>query len=85
MTEPMTDEQIENWRRVLFQMIGPYAFFMPREHIQAYRDRMQAAVDALPEATLCSCDPKREGKTIHLDGRVTCNKCHKEREDNGDS
>jgi len=40
----LTDEQVENWRRVLCGMIGPYALLMSREQIQLYRDRMQAQV-----------------------------------------
>jgi hypothetical protein len=51
MSEPLTDEQVENWRRVLAGMFGPYAFLMPREQIQAFRDRMQAQVKQTPETT----------------------------------
>lgn len=46
MSEPMTPEQIENWRRVLIVTLGPYALHMPAEQIQAYRDKMQAALDS---------------------------------------
>lgn len=38
----LTEEQIENWRRVLYQTLGPYAFFMPAADIQKRRDEMQA-------------------------------------------
>lgn len=38
----MTDEQVENWRKVLLFILGPYARLMTREQIQAYRDLMQA-------------------------------------------
>lgn len=41
--ESLTDEQVENWRRVLCAMFGPYALIMPREQVQAIRDRIQAA------------------------------------------
>lgn len=39
--EQLTDEQIENWRRVLVNMFGPYALLMPKEEIQRHRDKMQ--------------------------------------------
>lgn len=38
----LTDEQVENWRKVLLSLLGPYARLMTREQIQAYRDRMLA-------------------------------------------
>ena len=44
--QTLTDEQVENWRRVLCGMIGLYALLMSREQIQAYRDEMQARVIA---------------------------------------
>jgi predicted DNA-binding transcriptional regulator len=37
----LTDQQVENWRRVLVGMIGPYALITPREEIQKLRDKMQ--------------------------------------------
>ena len=46
MFEPMTDEQIENYRRVLVGMVGPYALLMSREQIQALRDAMQRQINA---------------------------------------
>lgn len=45
MTEKLTGEQIQNWRKVLTGMFGPYALIMSDEQIQSYRDRMQATVD----------------------------------------
>lgn len=55
MTQPvdpdrLTDEQVENWRRMLVAMIGPYALYMSREQIQQMRDRQQANVDRESEA-----------------------------------
>jgi len=43
----MTDEQIENWRRVLCKILGPYAMIMSKEDIQKFKDRMQVDVYAL--------------------------------------
>ena len=43
--EPLTDQQIENWRKALMVIIGPYAQWATREEIQAYRDRMQKQID----------------------------------------
>ena len=37
----LTDEQVENWRAVLVQMIGPYALVMPKEEIIKYKERFQ--------------------------------------------
>jgi len=37
----LSPEQIENWRRVLAMLIGPYAFLMKPEEIQRHRDVMQ--------------------------------------------
>ena len=40
-TEILTDEQVENWRRITIGMFGPYALLMTREQIQNFRDNMQ--------------------------------------------
>lgn len=47
MNEKLTDEQIENWRRLLCSQIGPYALIMPKEEIQCYRDKMQERTDSI--------------------------------------
>lgn len=44
--KPLTDEQIENWRRVLCGMLGPYALIMPKEQVQRLRDKMQRDLNA---------------------------------------
>ena len=41
----LTSEQIQNWRRILCLQLGPYAFIMPEEEIQAIRDKMQQETD----------------------------------------
>lgn len=41
----LTKEQVENWRRVLFGTLGPFALIMPDEMIQKYRDMMQQKAD----------------------------------------
>ena len=46
--KPLTDEQIENWRRVLCGMLGPYALIMPKEQVQRLRDKMQGDLNAMP-------------------------------------
>ena len=43
--DKLTDEQVENWRRILLGAIGPYALLMTREQIQAHHDRVQAIWD----------------------------------------
>lgn len=45
----LSDEQIENWRKVLCMQLGPYAFIMPREDIQRLRDKMQRMADNFPK------------------------------------
>jgi len=45
----LSPEQIENWRRVLFGMIGPYAIIMPDYEIQRYKDNLQAKLNSLDE------------------------------------
>lgn len=47
MSTPLTDEQIENWRRVMVSIIGPYALVMPKAEIQILRDRMQAKANEI--------------------------------------
>lgn len=47
MSEKLTPKQIENWRKVLAGMIGPYALLMPDEQVQSIRDRMQQNVNDL--------------------------------------
>ena len=38
----MTEEQIQNWRKILSGMVGPYAFIMPVKEIEALRDKLEA-------------------------------------------
>jgi len=42
----LTPEQVQNWRRVLCGMIGPYALLMPDAEVQKIRDRFQQIVNA---------------------------------------
>lgn len=44
MSEPLTPEQIENWRKVLLMQVGPYALLMTAEQIQKTRDNLQSQV-----------------------------------------
>ena len=43
--EPMTAQQIENYRSVLFTMLGPYALLMSAEQIEAHRNMMQQRIN----------------------------------------
>lgn len=45
MSEPLTDAQVENYRRLLIGILGPYALIMPREQIEAYRNKLQETID----------------------------------------
>ena len=42
----LTPEQIQNWRKVLAGMIGPYALIMPDEQVCKLRDRFQAKIES---------------------------------------
>ena len=41
----MTDEQIENWRKVLSITVGPYAFIMPKEDVQKMKNKFQSLAE----------------------------------------
>ena len=45
----LSTEQVENWRRVLLMMVGPYALMMSEDEIQKYRDEMQKKVNKFPD------------------------------------
>jgi len=47
MAEPLTEEQIENWRKILCLTLGGYALIMPVEEIEATRAKMQKDADEL--------------------------------------
>jgi len=40
----LTDEQVENWRKILMLQIGSYALIMPKEEVQKMRDKMQEKI-----------------------------------------
>jgi len=44
--EKLTPEQIKNWRKILYQSIGPYALIMSNEEVQRFKDDMQKQVNA---------------------------------------
>ena len=46
---PLTESQIENWRKVLLGQIGPYANIMPVEDIEQIRKNMQSKANEIPE------------------------------------
>lgn len=52
----MTSKQIENFRKVLFMSVGPYALIMPEAEVIAIRDKMQADLD--------EAFPKQPDKTL---------------------
>ena len=41
----LTPEQIANWRKMMSAQLGPYAYLMPDEDVQKYKDKMQERVD----------------------------------------
>jgi hypothetical protein len=44
--DELTPQQIENWRKVLVGLIGPYALIMPEKDIQATANSMQERIDS---------------------------------------
>ena len=47
MSKQLTEQQIENYRKVLINVFGPYALIMPIEQIQAYRNKIQGMVNQI--------------------------------------
>ncbi len=45
MSDKMTEEQIENWRKILLPMFGPYALIMPEEEIILFKNRAQENIN----------------------------------------
>lgn len=43
----MTKEQIENFRKVLYGIVGAYAGLMSDAEIQAFRDKTQKDIDKM--------------------------------------
>ena len=41
----LTPEQIKNWRKILYQSMGPYALIMDEYEVQRYRDEMQEKIN----------------------------------------
>ena len=47
MNQPLNPEQVQNWRKVLCTMLGPYALIMPEGEVSKMRDKFQDQVDKL--------------------------------------
>lgn len=45
--EPLTEEQLENWRRILSNPFGSYARVMSDARIHELRDELQEVADSL--------------------------------------
>ena len=45
----LSDQQIENWRAVLYTMFGPYALIMSVSEINKFKGKMQAEINELEE------------------------------------
>jgi hypothetical protein len=41
----LTPVQIENWRKILLKVIGPFALIMSDDDIQIYKDKCQQQTD----------------------------------------
>lgn len=75
MNEPLTEKQIENWRKILAESygVGAYAYLMPPEEVQRVRDQMQAEADGMATCQKCNSDEKRKKWAIL---RQECPHCH---------
>ena len=72
----LSDRQVENWRKLLYrQGYGPAALLCPASSIQAIYDYYETT----RKSKFCVCDHSVTGSTKHVNGTVTCNKCHKPR------
>jgi hypothetical protein len=49
--EPLTDEQIKNWRNVLCLSVGPWAFMMPAHEIELIVVSLQQYINAYNKYT----------------------------------
>lgn len=47
LTRHLTPEQVENWRKILCGMLGPYALIMSVEDIHKMRDKFQNKINKL--------------------------------------
>jgi len=41
----LTPEQVENWRKILVGLIGPYALFLTEDQINDFHDKFQDNID----------------------------------------
>ncbi len=64
----MTPEQINNFRTVLVQIIGPYALLIPDEEVVKLKDNFQARINT-KEAGIAEAEEKQD--------RNWCSKCGK--------
>ena len=66
----MTDEQVQNWRKILCLSLGPYALIMPKEQIEKIRNNMQSWADnaniELTTYECLACNTKFKGSEMLL-------------------
>ena len=43
--EKLTPKQIQNWRNILLQQLGPMALLLTDKQVQAHKDKMQQKID----------------------------------------
>lgn len=43
----LTPEQMQNWRKLLVGIVGPYALIMPEAQIQEFRGKIQDKADLI--------------------------------------
>ncbi len=61
---PLTEKQIENWRKVLALQIGPYALIMPVAEIEEIKDIYQQKVKDIPTQTF---EEEHQCKPVEVD------------------
>jgi len=48
----LTSTQIENWRKLLVGMLGPYALMASAHDVRVFKDKMQKTIDEWIEADM---------------------------------
>jgi len=60
----LTEEQLKNWRQILFGIVGMYAFIMPDGEVERMKDKMQNQV-------CCDFGEWADNANLHLGENAT--------------
>lgn len=67
----LTDQQVENWRYILVDMIGPYAIIMPRDKVEEIAESFQHRINigVKKDEEEMSQLSFKEGDTVRVRGK----------------